>query len=186
MTTTPNTDTNTNTNANAPVVEVDDCDCGTGYATHAEICAPYITLEEARKERQEEERNEQLRAEWGDRLENAALRVHKRARVAEKEEMDDAVRAAAKRARNKSPLAIWFEPALARDVKQQTLLVIKCLDDERERAQQREWAPLAQHWKKCLPDSEGILVSSVMQPYLRRWAAADAAAAVEEAATIAP
>jgi hypothetical protein len=30
-----------------------------GYATHADLCAPYITLEEARKERQEEERNEQ-------------------------------------------------------------------------------------------------------------------------------
>ncbi len=45
-------------------------------------------MEEARKERQEEERNEQWRAEWGDRLDNAVLRVHKRARVAEKEEMD--------------------------------------------------------------------------------------------------
>jgi hypothetical protein len=68
-------------------------------------------------------------------------------------------------------------------VKQQTLLVIECLDDVRERAQQRGWAPLAPHWKKCLP--EGILVSSVMQPYLRRWAAAhaaDAAAAVAAAA----
>jgi hypothetical protein len=139
------------------------------------------------QERQEEERNEQRRTEWGDRLDNAVLRVHKRARVAEKEEMDEAVRAAAKRARHMSPLAMWFEPALDRDVK--PLLVIECLDDVRERAQQRAWAPLAQqrgwaplaqHWKKCLP--EGILVSSVMQLYLRRWAAADAAAAVEEAA----
>ncbi len=139
-------------------------------------------MEESRKERQEEERNEQLRAEWGDRLENAALRVHKRARVAEKEEMDEAVRAAAKRARHMmSPLAMWFEPALDRDVKQQTRLVIECLDDVRERAQQGGWAPLAPHWKKCLP--EGILTSAAMQPYLRRWAAAnDAAAAVEEAA----
>jgi hypothetical protein len=57
MTTPPNT-TNTNTNANAPVAEAD-----TGYATHADLCAPYITLAEARKERQEEERNEQRRAE---------------------------------------------------------------------------------------------------------------------------
>jgi hypothetical protein len=48
-----------------------------------------------------------------------------------------------------------------------------------ERAQQRGWAPLAPHWKKCLP--EGILASSAMQPYLRRWAAADAAAAVAAA-----
>jgi hypothetical protein len=116
MTTTPNT--NTNTNANAPVAAADDCGCGTAYATSADLCAPYITLEEARKERQEEERNEQRRAEWGDRLENAALRVHKRARVAEKEEMDEAVRAAAMRARHVSPLAMWFEPALDLVVKQ--------------------------------------------------------------------
>ncbi len=117
------------------------------------------------------------------------LRVHKRARVAEKEEMDEAVRAAAKRARHMmmSPLAMWFEPALDRDVKHQTRLVIECLDDVRERAQQRGWAPLAPHWKKCLP--EGILASAAMQPYLRRWAAADAVAAVaavEEGAAIAP
>jgi hypothetical protein len=37
-------------------------------------------------------------------------------------------------------------------------------------------AALAPHWKKCLP--EGILASAAMQPYLRRWAAADDAAAV--------
>ncbi len=52
-----------------------------------------------------------------------------------------------------------------------------------ERAQQRGWAPLAQHKKKCLP--EEILVSSAMQPYLRRWATADDEAAVEEAAVAA-
>jgi hypothetical protein len=196
MTTTPPNTTNTNTNTNAPVAEADDCDGCTGYATHADLCAPYITLEEARKERKEEESNEQRRTEWGDRLDNAALRVHKRACVAAKEEMDEAIRAAAKRARHMmmSPLAMWFEPALDRDVKQQTLLVIECLDDVREGAQQCGWAPLAQHWKKCLP--EGILVSSAMQPYLSRWAAADAAAveeaavaavaAVEEGAAIAP
>ncbi len=49
--------TNTNTNANAPVAAADDCDCSTAYATSADLCAPYITLEEARKERQEEESN---------------------------------------------------------------------------------------------------------------------------------
>ena len=45
--------------------------------------------------------------------------------------MDEAVRAAEKRARHMmmSPLAMWFEPALDRDVKQQTRLVIECLDD---------------------------------------------------------
>ncbi len=55
MTTIPYT--NTNTNANAPVEAVDDCDCCTVYATSADLCAPYVTLEEARKERQEEKRN---------------------------------------------------------------------------------------------------------------------------------
>jgi hypothetical protein len=63
MTTTPYTTTNTNTNANAPVAAADDCDCCTAFATSADLCAPYITLEEARKERQEEECNEQQRAE---------------------------------------------------------------------------------------------------------------------------
>ncbi len=65
MTTTPYT--NTNANANAPVAAEDDRDCCTAYATSADlcgVCAPYITLEEARKERQEEEHNEQLRAKW--------------------------------------------------------------------------------------------------------------------------
>jgi hypothetical protein len=50
--------------ANAPVTAAGD-DCGTAYATSADLCAPYITLEEARKERQEEERNEQRRAKQG-------------------------------------------------------------------------------------------------------------------------
>jgi hypothetical protein len=79
---------------------------------------------------------------------------------------------------------VWFEPALERDVTRQTQLVEECLDDVRERAQQRGWAPLAQHWKKCLP--EGILVSAAVQPYLRRWAAADAAAAAAVEAATAP
>ena len=64
-------------------------------------------------------------------------------------------------------------------------LVEECLDNVRERAQQRGWAPLAPHWKECLP--KGILASAVMQPYLRCWAAADAAAAAvakEEAAAL--
>ncbi len=71
--------------------------------------------------------------------------MHKRLLVAEKEEMDEAVRAAAKRApaRHMSPLAVWFKQALARDVKQQTLLVIECLDDLRERAAARVGAACA-------------------------------------------
>ncbi len=142
MTTTPYT-TNTNTNANAPVAAADDCDYGTAYATSTDLCALYIILEEARKERQEDKRNEQRRTKWGDRLENAALSVHKRVRVAEKEEMDEAVRAAATRARHVSPLAMWFELALYRDVKQQTQLVIECLDDVRERAAVRVGAARA-------------------------------------------
>jgi hypothetical protein len=40
----------------------------------------------------------------------------------------------------------------------------------RERAQLHGWAPLEQHWKKCLP--EGILASAVMQPLLSRTCAA--------------
>ncbi len=78
MMTTPNT---TNTNTNAPVAAVDDCDCCTAYATSADLCAQYITLDEARKERPEKERNEQRRAEWGDRLENKALRQPPRAQA---------------------------------------------------------------------------------------------------------
>ncbi len=61
--------------------------------------------------------------------------------------------------------------------------VIECLDDVHKRAQQCGWTPLAQHWKKCLP--EGILVSSAMQPYLRHWAAADAAGAAAAVAAAA-
>jgi hypothetical protein len=150
MPTTPYT-TNTNTNVIAPVAAADDCDCCTTYATSADLCAPYITLEEARNERQQEERNEQRRAEWGDRLKNAALRANKRARVAEKEEINEAVRVAAMHARDVSTLAMWFEPALERDVKQQTRQVPG--KRARERAAERAAcaAQLAQHWKKCLP-----------------------------------
>ncbi len=183
MTTTLNTNTNTNTNANAPVAAaVDDyCDCGTAYATSADLCAPYIiTLEEARKERQEEERNN---TKWGDCLENAALCAYKRARVVEEVETDDAVRAAAMRARSNGHLDVFFDLSRNLEVTRLTQLVEECLDDLRERAQQHRWVSLAQHWKKCLP--EGILASAAMQPYLRRWAAADAAAAVEAEAAVA-
>jgi hypothetical protein len=65
MTTTPYT----NTNANSPIAAADDCDCGTAYATSADLCAPYITSEEARKERQEEEHNKQLCKQWDHCLE---------------------------------------------------------------------------------------------------------------------
>ncbi len=108
----------------------------------------------------------------------------KRVRIADKEDTDNAVRAAAMlrmRARLVFPLAIW---SLERDVTRKTRLVEEYLDDVRKRAQQRGWAPLAQHWKPV----EGVppkgLASAAMQPYLRRWAAADeaAAAAVEAAA----
>jgi hypothetical protein len=93
-------------------------------------------------------------------------------------------------ARVSSTWALYFMPDEEKEVARVAPLVGKCLDDIRERAQQRGWAPLAPHWKICLPD--GILASAAMQPYLSRWAAADAAAAVEEtaavedAATIAP
>ncbi len=82
--------TNTNTNTNAPVAAaVDDCDCGTAYATSADLCAPYIiTLEEARKERQEEERNKQLREQWDNRMQYAQHCAHKRGRLALKVETD--------------------------------------------------------------------------------------------------
>jgi hypothetical protein len=59
-------------------------------------------------------------------------------------------------ARHVIPLAMWFEQAFERDVMRHTRPVEECLDDVCERAQQRGRAPLAQHWKKCLP--EGILV----------------------------
>jgi hypothetical protein len=175
------TNTNTNTNANAPVAALDD-DCSTAYATRADLLSLYITLEEALKERQEEERNEQRRAKWGDRLQSAQHRAHKHVRVALKVETDT-VRAAAMRARLRSSLASFFLPEEELEVSQVTRLaplVEECLDDVRERALQRWWVPLAQHWKKCLP--KGILSSAAMQPYLRSLAATDAAAAVEATA----
>jgi hypothetical protein len=115
----------------------------------------------------------------GDRLERAQIRAFKRARAAMEEEEetnnDDAAKAAALRARLESPLAMWFAPARERDVTRQARLVEECLDDMRARAARRGGAPLALHWRASLP--AGILASAAMQQYLRRWAAADAAAA---------
>jgi hypothetical protein len=64
----------------------------------------------------------------------------------------------AMRERLASPLAMWFQPALEREVTRQKRLVEGCLDDVRERAVQRGWATLAPHWKACLPKGAHILV----------------------------
>jgi hypothetical protein len=132
-TTTTNT-TNTNTHDNAPRLVGAAVEC-------ADLCAPYITLEEARREREEAERQEERRAEWGDRLESAQRRAFKRARAAmeevEAKETDDhAAKAAAMMMRERlaSPLEMWFSPALERDVTRQKRLVEECLDDVRARA----------------------------------------------------
>jgi hypothetical protein len=106
--TTTNTNTNTNTNANAPVAAADDCDCDTAYATSADLRAPYITLEEARKERQEE-RKKQWHEQWDDCLIYAQHYEHKRGRLAKKEETV-AVKAAAMYALLSSSLASYFMP----------------------------------------------------------------------------
>ncbi len=97
------------------------------------------------------------------------------------QEETDAVKAAAMYARLSSTLASYFMPDEETEVTRVAPLVEECLDDIRERAQQRGWAPHAPHWKVCLRVSKGVLASAAMQPYLRRWAAADAAAAVEAA-----
>jgi hypothetical protein len=88
------------------------------------------------------------------------------------------------RARSDGHLDIFFD--LSRDLEVMRLapLVEECLDNVRERAQQPWWAPLAQHWKKCL--HKGILVFAAMQPYLLCWAAADAAVAAGVEAATAP
>ena len=90
-------------------------------------------------------------------------------------EETDAVRAAAMRARLSNGLETFFLPREEQEVTRLAPLVEECLDDVRARAVQRGWAPLAPHWKKCLP--KGVLASAAMQPYMWRWAAADAAAA---------
>jgi hypothetical protein len=113
---------------------------------------------------------------------SARRRAFKRVRAAMEEETE-ADRAAALRARLEGPLAMWFAPApaLERDVTRQARLVEECLNDVRGAAR-RGRAPLAPHWRACLP--AGSLASAAMQPYLRRWAAADAAAAAVENAVV--
>ncbi len=90
-------------------------------------------MEEALKERQEKKRNKQRRAKWDDRLGSAALR----ARIAKKEETDDAVRAAAMRARSDGHLNVFFDLSRDLEVTHLARLVEECLDDVRERAQPR-------------------------------------------------
>ena len=65
---------------------------------------------------------------------------------------------------------MWFAPALERDVTRQARLVEECLDDVRARAVRRGWAPLAPHWKACLP--KGVLLSA--DPLVRSDAAVPA------------
>ncbi len=138
-------------------------------------------MEEQRREKQEEEVNKLRREQRDDRLRNAQLRALKRGRLALKEEKD-AVKEAAMYAHLSSTMVLSFMPDEEIEVTRVAPLVEECLDDVRARAVQRGWTPLAQHWKVCL--SRGVLASAAMQPYLRRWAAADAAdaAAAAEAA----
>ena len=164
-----NTITNTNNEEDAHRIVV--------MVVRAVVDAKVVDLEEeARKKEkaEEEERNDEARCDkWIDRLESAQFRVLKRARVALKEETD-AVRAAAMRARLRNGLDTFFYVGEEREVTRLAPLVEECLDDVRARAVQRGWAPLAQHWKRCLP--KGVLASAAMQQYMLRWAAADAAA----------
>ncbi len=187
MMTTPYT--NTNSNANAPVAAADDLDCCTAYATSADLCVPCIDLEEARKERQEEESNGQRRKQWEDCLQYAQHRAQKRWRLVFKEETD----ALSRRLRcTHASAALWrsiscrMRGRRRRALCRVAQLVEECLDDVRERAQKRWWSPLAQRWNSVegVP-LQGVLASAVMQPYLRRWAAANDAAVADavEAAT---
>jgi hypothetical protein len=130
MSMTTTTYTNTNSNANAPVAAADDRDCGTAYATSADLCAPYITLEEVWKERQEEERNEQRREQWDNHLECAQFRASKRWRAAQKEETD-ADKGAALRARLSSSLSSFFLQDEETEVTRLAPLVEECLDTGR-------------------------------------------------------
>ena len=133
--------------------------------------------EEARKkEKAEEERR--AKKKWEDRIESAQHRAFKRVHAAMMEEKVEE-RAMALRARLGNPSVMWFAPASEHEVTRQVRLVEECLDDVRARAVRCGWAPLAPHWRACLP--KGILRSAAMQPYLRRWAAADAAAAAAAA-----
>jgi hypothetical protein len=179
--------TNTNTNTNAPIAAVDDDCYGVRHERGSLRAVHHLgggAEGEAGGGAQRAAAAPERRAKWGDRLGSAALRALKRARTSEKEETDDAVRAAAMRACSDGHLDVFFHLSRDLEVMRLAQLVEECLDDVREREQQRGWAPLVQHRKECLP--EGILESAAMQPYLRLWAAADAAAdaaaAVEAAA----
>ena len=126
----------------------------------------------------EEEERRAKEKKWEDRIESAQHRAFKRVHAAMEEEKVEE-RAMALRARLGNPSAMWFAPASEHEVTRQVRLVEECLDDVRARAVRCGWAPLAPHWRACLP--KGILRSAAMQPYLRRWAAADAVAAAEAA-----
>ncbi len=67
------------------------------------------------------------------------------------------------RARSDGHLNVFFDLPRDLEVTHLARLVEECLDDVRERAQPRGWAPLAQHCKKCFP--KGILTSAAMQPF---------------------
>ena len=138
---------------------------------------------EGKKEKPaEEEERRAKEKKWEDRIESAQHRAFKRVHAAMMEEKVEE-RAMALRARLGNPSVMWFAPASEHEVTRQVRLVEECLDDVRARAVRCGWAPLAPHWRACLP--KGILRSAAMQPYLRRWAAADDAAAAEAAAEVA-
>ena len=128
---------------------------------------------------EEEEERRAKERKWEDRIESAQHRAFKRVHAAMMEEKVEE-RAMALRARLGNPSVMWFAPASEHEVTRQVRLVEECLDDVRARAVRCGWAPLAPHWRACLP--KGILRSAAMQPYLRRWAAADAVAEAEAAA----
>ena len=128
---------------------------------------------DGKKEKAEEEER-RAKKKWEDRIESAQHRAFKRVHAAMMEEKVEE-RAMALRARLGNPSVMWFAPASEHEVTRQVRLVEECLDDVRARAVRCGWAPLAPHWRACLP--KGILRSAAMQPYLRRWAAADDAEA---------
>ena len=145
----------------------------------AAVMAVVVVVVDGKKEKPaEEEERRAKEKKWEDRIESAQHRAFKRVHAAMMEEKVEE-RAMALRARLGNPSAMWFAPASEHEVTRQVLLVEECLDDVRARAVRCGWAPLAPHWRACLP--KGILWSAAMQPYLRRWAAADAAAASVEA-----
>ena len=154
----------------------------TATNNYNKVDAMVVAVEgEGKKEEKPAAEEEERRAKerkWEDRIESAQHRAFKRVHAAMMEEKVEE-RAMALRVRLGNPSAMWFAPASEHEVTRQVRLVEECLDDVRARAVRCGWAPLAPHWKWCLP--EGVLASAAMQPYLRRWAAADAAAASVEA-----